>query len=215
MAHRPDRSRHARTARLVRRSVLPLLVLGTVVAVVVTATGGLVALRVAAFAVLACGIAAAVASDVDARADRLAHAAERARLAAGFAQAHQRLVREHADATDELTVRFTARVRRLRDHLAQAKGATAQSRLKVLALGAELVSVRAELDRVTRARDALRADVAAYVAIETARLAAADQAAAQQAAAELAAADQMTAEAVVVAPAGVVDLGSWERRATG
>ncbi len=208
-----------RTARLLRRSVLPLLVLGSVVTVVVTATGGLAALRVAAFAVLACGIGAAVASDIDARAERVAHAAERARLAAGFAHAHERLVREHGDATDELTARFAARVRRLREHVAQAKGATAESRLEVLALGAELVSVRAELDRVTRARDALKADVAAYVAIETARLAAADRAAADRAAADRAAADRAAelavVDAVVVAPAGVVDIGSWERRATG
>lgn len=182
--------------------------------VVVTATGGLAALRIGAFAVLACGVAAAVASDVDARDERVAHAAERARLAAGFAQAHERLVLEHGDATDELTVRFTARVRRLRELLAQAKGANAESRLEVVALGAELVSVRAELDRVSRARDALKADVAAYVAIETARLAAADRAAVDRAAVDRAA-ELAVADAVVVAPAGVVDLGSWERRATG
>ena len=62
---------------------------------------------------------------------------------------------------------------------------------------------------MTRARDALRADVAAYVAIETARLATADLAAAEQAAAELAAADPGPE------PAEVVHLGSWGRRATG
>lgn len=205
------------------------MVLGTVVAVVTTATGGLGVVRAAAFAVLLCGIAAAVAADVDARAERVAHAAERARLSAGFAQAHERLVRYHADATDEVTVRFAARVRRLHELLAQADGATARSRGEVTALGAELVLVRAELARMTRARDALKADVAAYVAIETARLARADEAdeaaeadeadEADRASAELASADPASGEPasgeLAAAGARVVDLGSWERRATG
>lgn len=190
------------------------MVLGTVVAVLTTATGGLGAVRAAAFAVLVCGIAAAVAADIDARAERVAHAAERARLSTGFAQAHERLVRDHTDATDQVTARFAARVRRLHELLAQSDGATARSRGEVTALGAELVLVRAELARVIRARDALRADVAAYVAIETARLARADGADQADGAGQGDGADQ--ADGVDQADgARVVDLRSWERRATG
>ncbi len=237
-AHPATRSRpraaHLRRTRALRLSVVPLLVVATVAAVAAGTSGGTGVLRVAVFVVLLLGVAAAVASDADARAERRELLAERARLTTAFADAHERLVRTHADESDQLAARLTGHIRHLRDHLAAANARVstgraeldgvraelaasrtelAASRTELAALKAELETVRVELARMTRARDALKADVDAYVAVETARIAREQEAvAASHTAAERGAAPGGGEQA---GNAAVVDLGTWERRAAG
>lgn len=170
MSSRRPRGRHLRRARLLRRAVLPLLLAGTAVAVTATVTGGTTLLRVAALLVLAVGVAAATAAEADARAERRELLAEHDRLRAAAAAARQQLQRAHQAASAVLRANFTARVDRLSDHLAAADAQALASRRDLAAVRAELAAVRTELAATSRARDALRADVEAYVQLETARL---------------------------------------------
>lgn len=212
------RAAHVRRARALRLAVVPLLLLATAAAVAAGVAGGTGPLRVTVFVVLLLGVGAAVASDADARTERRELLAERARLAAAFADAHDELVRAHVEETDQLSARLTGHLRHLRDHLSVASAALTTTRGEVAALAAELASLRVELARTIRARDALKADVDAYVAVETARIAreqeavAVDHREAERVAAVSAAG---SGEGTGAGVGAVVDLGSWERRAAG
>ncbi len=200
--------------------MLPLLLVATAAAVGAGIAGGTGLLRVTTFVVLLLGVAAALAADADARAERRELLAERARMSAAFADAHERLVRAHADQTDEVTARLGGHLQHLRERLSAvnvmlAAGRTelVAGRAELAAMAGELVAVRDELARVTRARDALKADVDAYVGVETARLAREELAAADAVHVDVARAEAVRVD---VGPGGaVVDLGTWGRRAAG
>jgi len=191
MSSRHARGRHLRRQRLLRRAVVPLLLAGTAVAVTATVTGGTTTLRVAALLVLALGVGAALAAEADARAERRELLAQHDRLWTAATAARDRLTQAHQAALAAVHTGYTARIDRLSDHLTAADAQVLAARRDLAGLRAELSTVRAELERMTRSRNALRADVQAYVQLETARLTDAER----------------------EVPESVVALGSWERRA--